>query len=25
MMQWWADYLERAEKAGLSGDGQAAR
>jgi len=25
MMQWWADYLERAEKAGLSGHGQAAR
>lgn len=25
MMQWWADYLERAEKAGLSGNVQAAR
>ena len=25
MMQWWADYLERAEKVGLSGDVQAGR
>ncbi len=25
MMQWWADYLERAEKAGLSGEFQAAK
>jgi integrase len=25
MMQWWADYLERAEKAGLSADRQAER
>ena len=25
MMQWWADYLERAEKAGLSADRQAGR
>lgn len=25
MMQWWADYLERAEKAGMNPDGQAGR